>query len=490
MREVRFTDTTFRDGQASLWAEGMRTGMMLALAQKMDRAGFVAAEVIATSHFKKCVRDLREDPWERVRLVSKMMPNTKLAAMGYTPATFKSSPLSITELYINRLAANGIRRLQVMDAANDMTGDIVNAVAFAQAAGLDAMVALVFSESPKHTDEYYVSKAKEAASMRPNLIYLKDPGGLLTAERVRSIVPALLDAVENVPLEFHTHCTTGLGPMAVLAAVESGINIVHTAVPPLANGSSQPSIFNIASNLQALGYETAIDGQPLAEISQELFRMAKIENFPIGKPLEYDYSQYVHQVPGGVISNLRYQLTQMGMIRRLEEVLNESIQVRRDLGYPIMVTPFSQFVVSQAAINVLSGIRYRVVTDEVIGYVAGAFGSEASNGVDPDVRDHILDRPRAKTLRENKREEPSLKEIRGTLGGPGVSDDELLLRYVCGGEEEVAAMRRAGPFKTYSSRPRSIVDLAEMAMGGRKLDQFSLSQPGFTIKTNGNLGYV
>ncbi|TAN20194.1 MAG: hypothetical protein EPN30_10895 [Actinomycetota bacterium] len=481
MREVRFVDTTLRDGHASLWAEAMRTGMMLAVAKEMDRAGFVAAEVIATSHFKKCVRELREDPWERIRVMSKAMPNTPLASMGDSLATFGNAPLPIIKLYMERLAANGIRRSQLMNASNDMSGRIVQSVRSAQEAGLEVVVALVYSQSPKHTDEYYIQKAKEAVSIGSDIVYLKDPGGLMTPERAETLVPAIMQAVDGVPLEFHTHCTTGLGPMSVIAAVKAGIDTVHTAVPPLANGASQPSVFNIAGNLRALGYAMSIDEEPLAQASEKLAVIAHDDGLPAGRPLEYDYSQYLHQVPGGVISNLRHQLAQMGMVNKLGEVLEESIRVRAELGYPIMVTPFSQFVVSQAAINILSRERYGVVTDEIIKYTLGEFGVEASSGVTSEARSRILDRPRAKMLAQIEPDQPSLEEIRNSLGGPGISDDELLLRYAAGGEAEVHAMRDAGPYRDYSNRTRPIVGLVEAVTARKNISHISVHKPDLSL---------
>ncbi len=481
MREIRLVDTTLRDGHASLWAEAMRTHMMLAVAKDMDKAGFVASEVIATSHFKKCVRELREDPWERIRVISRAMPNTPLAAMGDSLATFGNAPPSIIKLYMERLAANGIRRSQLMNASNDMTGRIVHSVNSALEAGLQVVVALVYSQSPKHSDEYYMAKAKEAVSIGADIVYLKDPGGLMTPDRAKTIIPAILQALNGVPLEFHTHCTTGLGPVSVLAAVESGVDTVHTALPPLANGASQPSVFNVVRNLSALGYATALNEEPLEWASHNLAAIAHQARLPIGHPLEYDYAQYLHQVPGGVISNLRHQLTQMGMISRLGEVLEESIRVRAELGFPIMVTPYSQFVVSQAAINVLSRERYSVVTDEIIKYALGEFGAEASSGVTSEARDRILDRPRAMILAKQEPDQPTIGEIRKSLGGAGISDDELLLRYAVGGEADVNAMREAGSFEDYSNRVHPIAKFVEALTIRKDLGSLSIKDPGFSL---------
>lgn len=443
--DVRFVDTTLRDGHASLWAERMPTSMMLAVAEPMDSVGYVALEVIATSHFKKCVRELREDPFERLDLLHARLRRTPMAAMcgSQPPSTFGFAPQSVIRLFLERMAAHGIRRMHMMEASNDMAR-MEPTLKLAQSIGLEVQAALVYSFSPRHTDSYYGAKARQAAQIGADRIYLKDPGGLITPERVKTLIPAILHGAGRVPVEFHSHCTTGLAPLAYLEAIRLGIGVVHTAIPPLANGASQPSLFNVAQNLEAMGKTLLADRQMAEEASRRLQRMAKSAGFPEGKPLEYDYAQYVHQVPGGVISNLRHQLTQMGAQERLSDVLDETVRVRADLGYPIMVTPFSQFVVSQATINVLLGDRYREVTDEVIHYTLGHFGEEAASGIDPQARGIILDRPRARDLEGFSPPEPSLGELRSSLGGPDLSDDELLLRYIMGGAKEVTAMRELG----------------------------------------------
>lgn len=452
MHEVDFIDTTFRDGHASLWAEGMTTGMMLPVASQMDRVGFASMELIATSHFKKCVRELREDPWERIRLVSQRVTQTPLTLMMHCSVTgFDVTPFSIIKLWFERLAANGINRIQLMEPSNDMSFRVPEAVKFAKEAGLKVVLALVYSLSPKHTDEYYAQKTQDAAGLEPDGIYLKDPGGLLTPERTQTLVPVILEKSRGIPVEFHSHCTTGLAPLCYLEAIKLGIKSLHTAIPPLANGSSQPSVFNVARNARFLGYTPTIDEEAIKPIADHFRFIAKREGLPIGTPLEYDYYQYIHQVPGGVISNLKHQLSQLRMEHRLEEVLEEVVRVRQDLGYPIMVTPFSQFVVSQAAINVMVGERYKQVTDELIHYALGYWGKEASAAIEPDIKDRILGQPRAKELMAWEPPEPSIEEVRQKLGGPGVSDEELLLRYMMGGEEEIRAMRAAGPIREYPS---------------------------------------
>ncbi len=459
--QVFFVDTTLRDGHASLWAEAMRTGMMLPVAGEIAGSGVIASEIIATSHFKKCIRELREDPWERVREVSARMPGIGVAAMSGRVSTFDIDPLSIRTLWLQRLAANGINRVHMMHPSNDMNHLLPTEVRIAQDAGAQAVVAIVYSLSPKHTDEHFAQKARDAAALKPDVIYLKDPGGLLTPDRVKTLVPAIQRNVDGIPLELHGHCTTGLAPACYLEAIRLGLRTVHTAIPPLANGSSQPSVFNVAHNARLLGYTPAVDEEALKRVSEQLQRMAKRDHLPTGVPVEYDYAQYLHQIPGGVISNLRHQLTQMRMQHRMTEAFEEIIRVRQDLGYPIMVTPFSQFVVSQAAINLFLGERYKQVTDEVIKFTLGHWGKDASESVDPEAKDRILNHPRALAFANWQPPEPSLDEIRQRIGSPGLADDELLLRYIMRGEEEIHAMRAATPRRDYATVEHPLVTLIE-----------------------------
>ena len=193
----------------------------------------------------------------------------------------------------------------------------------------------------------------------------------------------MFQSANGIEIELHTHCTTGLGPLCCLEAVKLGIKIVNTALPPLADGSSNPSLFNVAKNLRALGYKTLIDEELLKPVSDHFTIIAKREGFPIGAPVEYDYSQYQHQVPGGMISNLRHQLRKVGLEQKIDQALEETMQVRAELGYPIMVTPLSQFVGSQAAINVIVGERYKEVTDQIIQYALGYWGREGAELIGP-----------------------------------------------------------------------------------------------------------
>lgn len=432
MRPVYFVDTTLRDGQMSLWASGMRTDMMLPVAPFIDRAGYLAVEVIAPAFLKKCVRELREDPWQRIGLLSERIIQTPLRAItNRYLRSFQITPRSIRQLWMTCLAARGVKEVRLSDPSNTVA-TWQEQVEDAKNAGLVPIINLIFSVSPKHTDEYYADKAREAAKLGPARICIKDPSGLLTPERTRTLVPAVLNNVGQVPVEFHTHCTTGLGPLCSLEAAQLGIDIINVAIPPLANGSSNPSVFNVARNLRALGFTVQIKEDVVKAASEHLFEVAKREGLPAGQPAEYDCAYYQHQVPGGMISNLRYQLAKLGRQDLLEAVLDEVVRVRAELGYPIMVTPYSQFVGVQATMNVIVGERYKEVPDEIIQYALGFWGEEEARAIDSDVKDRILSHPRAKDWVGWRPEEPSIDELRRQLGGPGITDEMVVLRFVAG----------------------------------------------------------
>ena len=476
--DVRFVDTTFRDGSQSLWASGLRSGMIAATAQAMDRAGFDVIEVpVGGVYFKKFIRDLKENPWDMARTVAKLMPNTVKSCM--TPGVIHPfeapPPRSIVELFYTRLVETGA--LNRAQSSSNTFGQIKGAfpwiIPLFRKLGLQISLALSYTISPRHTDEYYAQKTREILAFKPDSIYLKDQGGLLTVDRLRTLLPLIVQNANGVPVELHSHCTTGLAPLVYLEALSLGVDTLHTAVPPLANGSSQPSVFNVASNARLLGHTPRVDEGILRPVAERLTAMAMQEQLPIGVPLEYDYAQYIHQVPGGVISNLRHQLAEMRILDRLDEVLEESVQVRRELGYPIMITPHSQFMVTQSAINVATGERYKVVIDELILFAQGVYGEDSGyTWMDPNLKDRLLGMPRAKELRElgaRQHRDIPLQDIRDQLGGPGVSDEEFLLRYIMKGRDEIEAMHAAGPPRQYFNAAMPLLTLIQELDKHRKV---------------------
>ncbi len=480
MSEIGFVDTTLRDGQMSLWATGMTTDMMLPVAETMDQAGFEAIEIIAAAFFKKAVRELHEDPWERLRLVRERIQKTPLRAIrGRYMTAFHISPKSIEDLWIERLAAHGIRQIRISDSSNTVSVWREH-VQTAHRVGFEAIVNLIFSMSPKHTDEYYAQKTRAAAELGAERLCLKDPGALLTPERTRSLVPLVLKNANGIPVELHTHCITGLGPLCCLEAIKLGVRSINTAIPPLANAFSNPSVFNVISNARALGYTTSLNATSLESVEQHFTSIAKRAGLAIGGPMEYDCSHYIHQVPGGMISNLRHQLSTSGLAEKVDAVLEEIGKVRADFGYPIMVTPYSQFVGVQATMNVVSGERYKQVSDEVIQYAMGLWGEEECSSIEANVRDRILDRPRAREISRWQPPQPSLGELRREYGGAGSSDDELLLRYFAG-EDQVAAMRAAGPSKTHAGTGHSLVSLIEELTKRAKFDYIQVQKGAMSL---------
>src|SRR6266480_4641037 len=457
MSEVHFIDTTLRYGQQSLWALGMRTGTMLAVAEAMDRAGFESLEFFCSTMIKKYVREQKQNPWEWVREGTKCFRRTRLRLHGgmHGSGTFVKLPPAVMKLFVERAVAYGITLTRTSTSWNDFPG-FEKELQELRAVGMETIVNLIYSVSPRHTDQYYAERARQAAAIRPYRICFKDVGGLLTPERARTLIPVILENASDVPVEFHGHCNNGLGPLCYLEAVKLGMQTLHTAVPPLANGSSQPSIFNIAKNLRALGYTPIINEEELKPVEEHFTAVAKRDGFPIGKPLAYDQSQYLHQVPGGMISNLRHQLRVVGMEDKLQATLEEAARVRAELGYPIMVTPLSQFVGSQAAINVIVGERYKEITDQIIQYALGYWGKEGAELMEPEVKAKILDRPRAKEWAQRQPPEPTVQELRKKMNAEGVSDEEFLLRWNLN-VDEIATMRAAGAPKEYITARQPLV---------------------------------
>jgi oxaloacetate decarboxylase alpha subunit len=481
MNPIHFVDTTLRDGQLSLWASAMRTGMMLPVAERFDRAGFEAIEVMSSAFYKKCVRDLKDDPWERVRLLSQRIKKTPLRSIrSRSMLAFQISPAAVTNLWLERLAASGIAEVRTSDPSNTPKY-WKDAVKSANKAGLKTILNIIYSVSPKHTDEYFAERAREAAKLDVYRICFKDPGGLLTPEATRRLVPHILREAKDKPVEFHTHCNTGLGALCCLEAIKLGITSLNAAIPPLADASSNPSLFNLAMNVRALGYQTAVDEEVVKPVRDHFTAIAKQENLPLGRPLEYDAFHPIHQVPGGMISNFRFQLANLGKLDKLRAVLEEVAQVRAEFGYPIMVTPYSQFFGVQAAINVIVGERYKEITDEVILYALGFWGAEESESIDANLKDRILGRPRAKELGRMKSADMSLKEFREKFGGAGVSDDDALLNYFAGAES-VAAMKAAGPARDYVGATVPLRRLIEQLAARKERRFVDIQRPGLKLR--------
>jgi oxaloacetate decarboxylase alpha subunit len=465
--EVKFVDTTVRDGNQSLWALNMTTGMMLAALPDLDEAGFEAMEFFVPGvQVKKMASHLGEDPFQWLKRGTALCKKTPLRMHGGIRGALNKTPHSVCRLMADIVAAHGIRTTRTSEPWNDFR-EFGAEVEDVRDAGMQMVLNVIYSESPKHTDAYYAERVRQAAALKPYRICYKDVGGLLTPERTRQVARIFRDNVGDIPIEFHAHSNNGLAPLNALEAVKEGIQYIHTAVPPLANGTSQPSIFNVAANLRVMGYTPVVDEAPLRSASERLTAIAQQHDLPIGQPLEFDYTQYTHQVPGGMMSNLRYQLHLLGMDDRFQETLEECGRVRAEFGYPIMVTPLSQFVGTQAAFNVIVGERYKEVPDEVIQLALGLWGKEPVTDMDQDVRAKILDRPRAREWARWEQPQPSLAEIRHEYG-ENISDEEIVLRFYAG-DDGLKVMGKASTPEEYLSTRHPVVELVDRLVQRRDL---------------------
>ncbi len=447
MTDIHLVDTSLRDGNQSLWgATGVNTAMTRGVAPLLDPVGYHAVELATSTMLAVAVRYHREDPWERIRAASSQMPNTTLGFLttGKRFITFYKTPDVLFELAYTLLARNGIRRLWVIDPMHDMEGAARNA-AMAKRCGFEEVIGgICYTTSPVHTDAYFAdSLAQLDASPDIDGLYLKDPAGLLTPESLRSLYPALDARVGRLKLrELHSHSTTGVSPLTALTAADLGMDILHTALPPLANGSSHPSGPTMVRNLRARGLPGDVDVEAMERASAYLQRQAKLRRLPAGQPREYDEAYYHHTIPGGVQSTLLRQLTEMGRPELFDAVIEESVRVREDLGWPIVMTPFAQYVVAQATLNVVTEERYKHVSEEVLDMVRGEFGAPPGP-IAPELLDRVADKPKKAPADGGIAEVTTIDELRTKLGRH-LSDEDLMMRAVMPAEQVDAMVAARG----------------------------------------------
>jgi oxaloacetate decarboxylase (Na+ extruding) subunit alpha len=451
---VEIVDTTCRDGNQSLWsATGLTTPDILAIAPTMDRVGFRALDFTSSTHMAVSVRFHREDPWERLRLVSAAMPNTllNLITTGMRFISWVPAGEDVMGLSFRLAVRNGIRRFQIADPSNDPASLVRLARMVREAGAEEVVVGLTYSISPAHTHDYYVERARTvAASQDIDRLYLKDPGGLLTPDAVRELVPRFIESFAPRPVELHSHCTIGLGPLAYVEGLRAGARTLHTAVRPVASGTSNPPAEATLRNVEAEGLSHGLDTEALAEVSEYFRALALDRGLPLGAPAEYDAAYYRHQMPGGMVTTTRRMLAEVGRPELFDAVLDEVTRVREEMGYPIMVTPVSQFVATQATMNVVGGERWRDVSDEMVRYFLGHFYEPAAP-VDPQVADKVLSLPRAAELRHL--EPLSLEGARERFGA-GISEEELLLRLTMPAEQvDAMVAARDEPHPAPLARP-------------------------------------
>ena len=444
MAEIGLIDVSIRDGNQSLWgATGLDTAQILEIAGALDRVGFGAIDFTSSSHMAVAVRYFRNNPWERIRRTRAAMPRTPLQFIttGLRFIAWQQADPDFMRLVYRRLQANGIRRFVMLDPMHDADAVIEAARIIREEGEAEVMGALTFTLSDVHDDAFYAGfAAKLAASPDIDLFYLKDPGGVMSPERVRTLAPAVRAAIGDKRLEIHAHCTIGHGPLASLEAASLGISAVHVGIGPLGDGSSLPEANRMLANLREAGHEVPIDAAALQRVTEYWTRLAAANGLPPGTPQAFDANFLRHQIAGGVMTTTLRQLDELGLADRFPAVIVETEQVRAELGFPIMVTPFPQMVMSQALFNVIGSARYAQVSDQVIRYILGKFG-RPTRPVDAAVEAAILDRPRAREI-VGEADFPTLADLRRRFGA-AMDEEEFLLRAVMPGDQ-VDAMLGAG----------------------------------------------
>ena len=351
------------------------------------------------------VRFHHEDPWELIRLMSEAMPDTPLGMIstGMRFISWVPCDEEVMRLSFRLVARNGLRRIQFADPSNE-PDRLRRLAAMAHAEGIEEVVlGLTYSISEVHTHAYYAERAAALADC-PDMdrMYLKDPGGLLTADAVRELAPHFLAAAGERPVELHSHCTIGLAPFVYVEGVKAGFQVVHTASGPLSRGTSQPEVFSTARNLEATGFAHRLDLDAQAPVSEHFSQLARDKDLPFGAPREFDAVYYTHQLPGGMVTTTRRMLSEIGRPELFDEVLDEVTRVRAEMGYPIIVTPVSQLIASQAARNVIDKERWTHISNETVRYFLGHYG-EPPAPVDAQIAERVLDRPRRASWRGSSR---------------------------------------------------------------------------------------
>lgn len=428
-KQVRFTDTILRDAHQSLIATRMTTKQMLPILETLDEAGYHALEVWGGATFDSCLRFLNEDPWERLRTIRKHVKKTKLQMLlrGQNLLGYKHYPDDVVESFIQKSIENGIDIIRVFDALNDVDNLKTSMKAIKKYGG-HCQACICYTISAVHTIEYYMKLARKMEKLGADSIAIKDMAGILTPQKAYDTVKALKEII-SVPIEIHTHATSGTAEMTYLMAVQAGADIIDTAISAFAGGTSQPATESIAIALEEMGYDTGLDQQVLKKIA-EYFRPIKEEFRKSGqlnpKVMDVDPNTLIYQVPGGMLSNLLSQLKEAGKEDKYEDVLKEVPAVRAELGYPPLVTPMSQMVGTQAVMNIISGKRYKMIPKEIKDYVKGLYG-KTPVPVSDEIRKLIIGDEEVYTGRPADMLSPMMDTYREELGELAESTEDVLM---------------------------------------------------------------
>ncbi len=427
-RKVQFVETVLRDANQSLIATRLPFEKFEPMLSTIDKAGYYAAECWGGATFDVCLRYLNEDPWERLRKIRAAMPNTKLQMLlrGQNVLGYSHYPDDFVKLFVKKAVENGMDVIRIFDALNDVKNMKVAMEATVNA-GAIASGTISYTTSPVHTHAKFVEMVKELKEMGASTICIKDMAGIMGPQEAYDMVSAINDAVD-MPLDLHTHSTTGLAFMTYLKAVEAGVDIIDTAISPFSGGTSQPATETMAYALRQMGYEVDLDDTCTKEMS-DYFKGIRDEFIADGtlipKALATDTQCLTYQIPGGMLSNLMSQLKQMNALDRLEEVMVETPKVRADMGYPPLVTPTSQMVGVQAVTNVLQGERYKKVSKEITAYCRGEYGTTPAP-IDADIKAKILGDQKEVEGRFADTLEPVVEATREKLGDMARCDEDVL----------------------------------------------------------------
>lgn len=435
MAKVKITETVLRDAHQSLIATRMTTDEMRPILSTIDKVGFHSVECWGGATFDACLRFLNEDPWERLRVLRKEMPNSKLQMLfrGQNMLGYRHYADDVVEYFVQKSVANGIDIIRIFDALNDIR-NLETAVKAAKKEGAHTQIAMSYTLGDIFTTEYYVNYAKRIEEAGADSICIKDMAALLTPYATEELVKALKANVK-IPVQLHTHYTSGLASMCLLKAIEAGVDAVDTAMSPLALGTSHAPTESIVAALQGTEYDTGLDLKQLTEIRDYFMPLRKkyIDSGLLDpKMLAVDANALIYQVPGGMLSNLLSQLKQAGKSDKFEEVLREVPRVRADAGYPPLVTPTSQIVGTQAVFNVILGERYKTVTKEFKGIVKGEYGKTPAP-IDPEFRKKILGDEKPIDCRPADLIAPELDKLKAEVA-KWCEQDEDVLSYAMFGQ--------------------------------------------------------
>jgi pyruvate carboxylase subunit B len=390
MGRVKLTDTVFRDAHQSLLATRMRTRDMLPIAEKMDQVGFFSLETWGGATFDTCIRYLNEDPWERLRALKKAMPETPMQMLlrGQNLVGYRHYADDVVDKFVQKAAENGVDIFRIFDAVNDIR-NMERSIKAAKKMEKHVQGGISYTISPVHSNELFAQFAVQLAQLGCDSICIKDMAGLITPHNAHELIKAVKKEV-NLPINLHTHCTSGMAQMSYFHACQAGVDILDVAMSPLSGGSSQPATESLVASLQGTPYDTGLDLELLTEIKRYFEKIMEIYA-PVFNAISarLDTNVLVYQVPGGMLSNLVSQLIEQKALDKYDEVLAEIPAVRKDLGYPPLVTPTSQIVGMQAVLNVITGDRYKMVPKEVKDYVKGLYGKSPAM-IDPKVRVKVL----------------------------------------------------------------------------------------------------